>query len=207
VLVSASAIGIYGDRSDELLTEQSACEKSGPNGPEFLAGLCTDWEAEAQRATLSGIRVVNARFGLVQTADGGALKKLLVPFRAGVGGPIGSGKQWQSWVALEDAIGAVHWALFDKTLSGAVNVVAPNAVTSAQYAKALGAVLGRPAFAAVPAFALKVLFGEMAQGALLPSQRVAPAALQRAGFEFAFPMLGEALAFTLGKRPSSPAGA
>ncbi len=204
VLIAASAIGIYGDRGDQVLDESAAVGEASDRGAGFLAGLCIDWERESNQAAALGLRVVNARFGVVQTANGGALQKLLPPFRAGVGGPIGSGRQWQSWVALEDALGAIHFALMHQTLSGAVNVVAPNPVTSVSLAKTLGKVLHRPAVAPIPAFALKLLFGEMAEGALLPSQRVEPKALQGAGFEFAFPHFESALNFTLGK--TNPTG-
>jgi uncharacterized protein len=198
VLIGASAVGIYGDTKDEAVDEKSTLPARSDTGAGFLAGLCMDWEHEASQARELGIRVVNARIGIVQTANGGALSKLLTPFRAGVGGPTGSGQQWQSWIALEDVIGALHWALFTHTLQGPVNCVAPNPVTSAAYAKALGGVLHRPAIAPLPAFALRGLFGEMADGVLLPGQRVSPRALQQSGFEFAFPSLPQALAFTLG---------
>ncbi len=198
VLIGASAIGIYGDTKDAEVDEKTVLQARSDTGAGFLAGLCMDWEHEADQAQALGIRVVNARIGIVQTANGGALGKLLTPFRAGVGGPTGSGRQWQSWIALEDVIGALHWALFTQTLQGPMNCVAPNPVTSTGYAKALGAVLHRPAIAPLPAFALRGLFGEMADGVLLPGQRVWPRALQQSGFEFAFPSLPQALAFTLG---------
>lgn len=198
VLVSASAIGVYGERGDEVLTEDSAVGgREGAAG--FLAGLCADWEAAASEATALGVRVVNLRIGLVQSARGGALAKLLMPFKAGLGGPIGSGKQWQSWISLGDLLGAIHHALFTESLSGPVNAVGPAPVTSAEYAKVLGRVLSRPAFVPVPAFALRALFGELADGAILASQRVLPKRLETSGFQFLHADLDAALRFTLGR--------
>jgi uncharacterized protein (TIGR01777 family) len=198
VLVSASAIGVYGDRGDEVLTEASAPGgREGPAG--FLAGLCVDWEAAANEARALGIRVVNLRIGLVQSAKGGALAKLLTPFKAGAGGPVGSGRQWQSWVSAEDLLGLIHHAVLTPSLEGPVNAVGPAPVTSADYARVLGGVLHRPAVAPLPAFALRVMFGELADGALLASQRVLPTRLEASGFEFLHRDLESALRWTLGR--------
>jgi uncharacterized protein (TIGR01777 family) len=197
VLVSASAIGVYGDRGDEVLTEDSSVGgREGPVG--FLSGLCVDWEASANEARVLGVRVVNLRIGLVQSARGGALAKLVTPFKAGAGGPVGSGKQWQSWIAAEDLLGAIHHALYTESLEGPVNAVGPAPVTSAEYAKVLGRVLSRPAIAPLPAFVLRAMFGELADGAILASQRVLPKRLEAAGFSFLHRDLEPALRFTLG---------
>jgi uncharacterized protein (TIGR01777 family) len=197
VLVSASAIGIYGSRGDEVLTEDSALGgRDGAAG--FLAGLCADWEAAANEARALGVRVVNLRIGLVQSARGGALAKLLVPFKLGLGGPVGAGKSWQSWISSEDLVGAIYHALFTESLAGPVNAVAPAPVTSAEYAKVLGNVLARPACAPLPAFALRARFGELADGAILASQRVLPSRLEASGFRFLHGDLEFALRFTLG---------
>jgi uncharacterized protein len=199
VLVQASAVGVYGDRGDEVLTESSLAGPRGPKAAAFLAGLCADWEAAALEAEPSGVRVVLLRSGLVQSANGGALAKLLVPFRAGAGGPIGGGRQWQSWVSLEDALGILHRALFDERLRGAVNMVSPMPVTNAEYGRLLGLVLSRPAVMPLPAFAMRAAFGELADGALLASQRVLPSALERVGHRFLHATLEDALRFTLGR--------
>lgn len=198
VLVGGSAIGVYGDRGDEVLTEDSSPGgREGPAG--FLAGLCVDWEAAADEAKALGIRVVNLRTGLVQSARGGALAKLLTPFKAGAGGPVGSGRHWQSWISEEDELGAIHHAIFTEALAGPVNAVGPEPVTSTEYAKTLGRVLSRPAIAPLPGFALRVMFGELADGAILASQRVLPARLEATGFEFLHRDLEAALRFTLGR--------
>lgn len=199
VLIQASAIGIYGDRGDEVLTERSSLGDRNAGAAGFLAGLCADWEAEGRAAEQLGVRVVLMRTGLVQTAKGGALAKLLLPFKAGVGGPLGDGRAWQSWVSLEDVIGAILHCACTDSVSGPVNVVAPNAVTSREYAKVLGRVLSRPAVLPVPAFALRAMFGELADGAILASQRVRPEVLEASGFRFEHATLEEALRFTLGK--------
>jgi uncharacterized protein (TIGR01777 family) len=192
VLVCASAIGYYGSRGDEWLDESSG------NGGDFLAGVVRDWEAAAEPARAAGIRVVHLRTGLVLHPAGGALGKMLFPFRAGIGGRIGSGRQWMSWVSREDAIGAMHYAMHMHSLRGPVNVVAPEPVTNATFTSTLGRVLRRPAVMPVPAFALRVAFGEMAEGTVLASQRVRSRALTASGFEFMHQSLASALRFELG---------
>ena len=199
VLLSGSAVGIYGDRHDEVLSEASPVGVRSERGAGFLAGLCQDWEAAAQPVTAVGTRLVLLRTGVVLTPRGGALAKLLTPFKAGVGGPTGSGKQWMSWVGMEDMIGAINHALFTDSVSGPVNLVAPNPVTSSDFAKTLGRVLARPAIAPIPAFALKAMFGEMAEGTVLAGQRATPAALHASGFSFLHETLEPLLRFTLGR--------
>jgi len=191
VLLSGSAVGFYGDRGDELLDEASA------PGTDFLAGVVREWEAATRAASDAGVRVTLLRTGVVLSPNGGALGKLLLPFRMGVGGPIGSGRQWMSWISLHDHVRAMTFALATETLSGPVNFVAPNPVTNAEFATTLGRVLTRPAFVPVPAFALEVMYGEMARATILSGQRVLPAALVRSGFEHAHPTLEQALRFEL----------
>jgi uncharacterized protein (TIGR01777 family) len=186
VLICASAIGYYGSRGDEVLTESDA------PASDYLAEVCVAWEKEAQAAEALGIRVVRVRIGIVLDARGGALERMLPPFRMGVGGKIGSGKHWMSWIHLDDLAGIFQFALL-KPVSGAVNGVAPNAVTNADFTRALAAAVHRPAIFPVPGFALRLLFGEMA-GMLLASQRVSPKAAESAGFTFRFPQLDAALA-------------
>lgn len=193
VLVCMSAIGFYGDRGDEWLDETSAA------GGDFLADVVRQSEAAAEPALKAGIRVVFLRTGVVLNPGGGALGKMLLPFQSGVGGKLGSGRQWMSWVSREDVIGAVHFAVQSRSLRGPVNLVAPEPVTNATFASSLGRVLRRPAFAPVPAFVLRSLFGEMAQGTILASQRVRSRALEAAGFEFLHPTLSSALRFELGR--------
>ncbi len=199
VLLSGSAIGIYGDRHDELLDEASPVGVRSPRGAAFLAGLCQDWEAAAQSVVSVGTRVACLRTGLVLSPRGGALAKLLTPFNAGVGGPTGPGTQWMSWIGLEDMLGAMNHALFTESVKGPVNLVAPNPVTSHDFAKTLGRVLARPAIAPIPSFALKALFGEMAEGTILAGQRVSPKALHDSGFSFLHETLEVALRFALGR--------
>lgn len=187
VLVSASAVGYYGDRGDETLHETSA------PGSGFLSDLCQAWEAEAYRAQRLGVRVVTVRLGVVLGRGGGALAKLLTPFRLGVGGRLGDGKQVLPWIHLHDAAEILARAVTDSRLSGAVNAVAPRPVTNRELTKALGRELRRPALLPIPAFAIKAMMGEAAS-VLLASQRVEPRALARLGFRFQFPTLGEALA-------------
>jgi uncharacterized protein len=189
VLVCSSATGYYGSRGDEMLSESSA------PGADFLAEVCVDWEKEAQAAEALGIRVVRIRTGIVLDARGGALQRMLPPFKTGAGGRLGSGKQWMSWIHLDDLAGLFQFALVNP-VSGPFNGVAPNPVTNAEFTKALAAAVHRPALFPVPGLALKLLFGEMA-GVLLASQRVAPKAAQSAGFAFRFPQLAGALADVL----------
>jgi uncharacterized protein (TIGR01777 family) len=192
-LVSASAIGFYGDRGDEQLSERSG------RGEGFLAEVVEAWEAAAQPARDAGIRVVNLRQGLVLSRDGGALQRLLTPFRLGVGGRIGSGRQWWSWVAPADVVGAYLWALEAPDAAGAVNVTAPHPVTNAEFARALGRALRRPSALPLPAAAVRLLLGEMGEELLLASQRVLPVRLEESGYEFAAPELEDALEATLAR--------
>ena len=187
VMLSGSAIGYYGDRGNEVVDETST------PGSDFLARVVQDWEAAAAPASDAGVRIVRVRSGIVLSPRGGALEKLLTPFRLGAGGPIGGGEQWMSWISLEDHLRAMEFALFGDALSGAVNFVAPNPVTNATFASTLGRVLNRPALIPVPAIALELLYGEMARATLLAGQRVRPAALAAAGFEWRFPALEQAL--------------
>jgi uncharacterized protein (TIGR01777 family) len=193
VLVSASAVGYYGDRGDALLDETS------PPGRGFLSEVCEEWEAAAGPAAAGGVRVVLPRFGIILSPAGGALAGLLTPFRLGVGGPVGSGRQFMSWIDLEDAIGAVHFALGRPALAGPVNVVAPAPATNAEFARTLGRVLGRPALLSFPETAARAVFGEMADALLLASQRVRPRRLEETGFPFRFPALEAAVRFGLGR--------
>ncbi|MGH9869977.1 MAG: TIGR01777 family oxidoreductase [Candidatus Polarisedimenticolia bacterium] len=187
VLVSASAIGFYGDRGDEPL------EESSPPGSGFLPDVAVAWEAEAARAGEAGIRVVCLRFGIILAARGGALAKMLPPFRLGLGGRLGSGRQWMSWVHVLDVVGAIRLALARDDLSGPVNVVAPAPVRNADFARALGRALGRPAVLPAPALALRAVLGEMADALLLSGQKVLPARLTGAGYLFRHPDLDGAL--------------
>jgi uncharacterized protein (TIGR01777 family) len=190
VLISGSAIGWYGPRADEELTEDAA------PGDDFAAHLCRDWEDEACKAEALGVRVCRVRTGIVLGAGGGALAKMLLPFRLGLGGPIGSGRQWMSWVARDDLIALIRWLCKNEQASGAYNGTAPVPVTNADFAKALGRAVRRPASLPTPAFALKVLLGEMAD-MLLTGQRVLPARAIAAGFQFQFANLPTALAAIL----------
>jgi uncharacterized protein len=180
VFVCSSAIGYYGDRDDEVLNEQSA------PGAGFLAEVCRDWEAAAQPAAEAGIRTVSMRTGIVLTPNGGALGKMLLPFKMGVGGRIGDGRQWMSWVDIRDMVGAIHHLLKNDLLHGPVNMVAPKPVTNAGFTRTLAGVLSRPAIFPVPAFVVKLAFGEMGETALLGSQRVEPAQLLGSGYPFRF---------------------
>lgn len=188
VLVSASAIGFYGDRGDEVLREESP---SGSTG--FLPEVARAWEQATRPAADAGIRVANLRIGVVLSPRGGALKQMLPPFKLGLGGRLGSGRQFMSWIALEDLMGVIQFALTNDSLRGPVNTVAPNAVTNAQFTKTLGQVLHRPTIFPVPSFVVKTLFGQMGEELLLTSQRVEPARLIAAGFSFKHPELREAL--------------
>ena len=187
VFVSASAIGFYGNRGDEVLTEQSAA------GNDFLAGVCKEWEQSAELAAEKGIRLVKARFGIILDKEGRALAKMLPPLRIGIGGRIGDGKQWRSWIALADGVGALELVIENQALAGPVNFVAPNPVTNATFTSALGRVLGRPTFLPVPAFGARLAFGEMADALLLSSQRVEPKRLNETGFRFRYSNLNDAL--------------
>lgn len=191
VLVSASAIGIYGDRADEVLTEESK------PGTDFLAGLAGEWEAEARKAEAIGIRVVRARFGIILARHGGALAKMLLPFKLGAGGRLGSGKQWMSWITLEDVVGIVRFALENGAVQGAMNVAAPQPVQNAEFTKTLAQVLHRPALFPAPAFALRLALGEMADALLLSSQRVNSQKLQQLGYSFLYSDLLSALGAVL----------
>jgi uncharacterized protein (TIGR01777 family) len=191
VVVSGSAVGVYGDRGDELLDESSA------TGNDFLANVVGEWERATAPASQAGVRVVLLRTGLVLSRAGGVLEKLLLPFKLGLGGPIGSGRQWMSWISLDDQLRAIEYALASPALSGPVNLVSPNPVTNAEFAATLGVVLTRPALVPVPALALELLFGEMARETILAGQRVLPRALVAAGFDFAHPTLEQALRFEL----------
>jgi uncharacterized protein (TIGR01777 family) len=193
VLLSASAVGYYGDRGAETLTEASA------TGTDFLSGVCREWEAATEAAKAAGIRVVRLRFAVVFSGTGGALAKMLTPFKLGAGGKLGSGKQYMSWIALDDALGAILHALAHEELEGAVNVVAPQQVTNAEFTKTLGGVLGRPTLFAVPAFAARLAFGEMADAALLASQRAEPSRLKATNYQFKYPELEGALRHAVGE--------
>lgn len=179
-LISASAIGYYGDRGDEVLTEQSRA------GSDFLSDVCVEWENATKPAAESGIRVVLARFGIILDKKGGALAKMLTPFRMGIGGRVGDGKQWMSWIALADVVGGLQFVMANQRISGPVNFVAPNPVTNAQFTKTLGRVLSRPTLFPVPAFGARLAFGEMADALLLSSQRVQPVCLSNEGYPFRF---------------------
>ena len=193
VMVSASAIGYYGDRGNELLTEESE------PGTMFLSGVCKEWEAAAQPAREAGVRVVHPRFGIVLSTEGGALGTTLPIFKLGGGGKIGSGRQYWSWVTLDDVVGAIVHAINMDTLSGPVNVVAPDPPTNAEYTRVLGRVLGRPTFFAVPAPAARIALGAMADNLLLASARVEPAKLEETGYEYRYPELEGTLRHLLEK--------
>ena len=182
----ASAIGYYGDRADEILDEQSS------RGSGFLSDVCGEWEREARAAGNLGLRVVMLRFGIVLGKEGGALKQMLPPFRMGVGGPTASGRQWMSWIHVDDLIEAILFSLRNGSLFGPINATSPNPVRNQEFAKSLGEALRRPAVIHTPVFALKLLLGEAAEIALM-SQRVAPRALERAGFQFRYPEIHNAL--------------
>jgi uncharacterized protein (TIGR01777 family) len=188
VLISASAIGFYGDRDDEILREESA---PGRNG--FLPEVCREWEAAADPALQAGIRTAFLRTGIVLSADGGALKQMLTPFRMGLGGRIGSGHQWMSWIDLHDEIGAIRHILTNDSLRGPVNCVSPHPATNAEFTRTLASVLSRPAIFPMPAFAARLVFGQMGDELLLASQRVEPAKLTASAYVFQKPNLRKAL--------------
>lgn len=194
VFISASAVGFYGNRGDEILTEESS------PGNDFLAALAREWEAEALRAESFGIRAAVLRFGVILAAEGGALARMLLPFKLGLGGKLGSGRQWMSWLSLLEAVQIIQFALENDSVCGPVNAVAPHPVPNAEFTRVLARVLRRPAFAPVPAFALKLLLGEMAEALLLASQRVVPGKLTALGYSFQHPELEPALRFLLRRR-------
>jgi uncharacterized protein (TIGR01777 family) len=187
IFIAASAIGYYGNRGDELLTEQS------PPGSGFLADVCQEWESATDAASNAGVRVVNLRIGVVLTKQGGALKPMLPVFRLGLGGPVGNGRQFWSWIALDDLVNVFLFALTKDQLRGRVNAVAPNPARNLEFTRALATVLHRPAIFPVPAFVVKTLFGEMGESLLLASARVQPTKLETAGYSFRHIDLGDAL--------------
>ena len=187
VVLSGSAIGYYGDRGDELLDERSA------PGTDFLASVAQSWEAMAMPVADAGVRLVVLRTGIVLSPTGGALEKMLPPFRLGLGGPMGSGRQWMSWITLDDTVRAMLHALDTDAVHGPVNVVSPNPVQNHEFVETLGHVLGRPAIIPAPAFALKLMFGEMADATILSGQRIEPRALAQTGFTCKSPTLDSAL--------------
>lgn len=197
VLVCASAIGYYGDCGERLLQEESR------PGTDFLADVCRAWEAATAPAEHTGIRVVHLRIGIILSPAGGALAQMLTPFKMGVGGIIGTGRQYMSWVALDDVVGIIHHALVTDSLRGPVNAVAPHPITNRDFTKTLGRVLARPTLFPLPSFMARVLFGEMADALLLSSTRVEPARLTDTGYRFRYPELDGALRHVLGKRQAA----
>ncbi len=193
VLVSASAIGYYGDRGDELLTEASQ------PGNDFLASVCQQWEAATQSASRAGIRVVNLRIGVIMSPRGGALPKMLTPFKLCLGGKVGSGRQYWSWIGIDDVVGAVHHAIVTESLAGPVNAVSQKPLTNLEFTKVLGRVLKRPTIFPMPAFAARLAFGEMADGLLLCSQKVQPSKLAESGYQFRHENLEDALRHLLAR--------
>jgi len=191
VLVSASGIGYYGNCGDQVLTEES------PLGQDFLSRLGQEWEAEAAKAEALGIRVVRARFGIILAKHGGALPRMVRPFLWGAGGKIGSGEQWMSWVTLQDVVGILRFALENGAVRGPINVVSPQPARNAELTKVLAKTLRRPALFPAPAFALRLLLGEMADALLLSSQRALPATLEKLGYRFLHPELATALSAVL----------
>ena len=189
VFISASAIGYYGNRGDELLTETSA------PGNDFLAGVCVEWENATIPAIEKGIRTVHARFGIILDAKEGALGKMLTPFHMGIGGRVGDGKQWMSWIDIDDVVNGLKSLLTNSSVNGPVNFVAPNPVTNAEFTKTLGRALSKPTIFPIPAFGVRLAFGEMGDALLLSSQRVKPGVLQH----FAYPTLDSALRHILGR--------
>jgi hypothetical protein len=179
VIVAASAVGYYGDRGDEILTETSA------PGSDFLAGLCRAWEVEIARGEEFGARIVNLRFGVILAAHGGALPQMALPFKFGAGGRIGSGRQWISWVTLADIVSIIQFAIANPQLAGPANAVSPHPVQNSEFTRALAKALHRPAFFPAPAFALRLALGEMADALLLSSQRAMPSKLEQSGYKFA----------------------
>lgn len=187
IFIAASAIGFYGDGKDRVLNEES------PKGEGFLPDVCDEWEIESRKAEDFGARVVTPRIGVVLAKEDGALAKMLTPFKLGVGGVVGSGKQWMSWIALDDLIRVLHFALEKENLRGVINAVAPHPVTNEEFVKTLGKVLHRPTIIPTPAFAIKLLFGEMGETLLLQGARVLPERLQGSSFEFKYSSLEDAM--------------
>jgi len=187
VLVSASAIGYYGNRGDETLTEESK------PGRDFLSSLAQEWEVEALKAEALGIRVVLARFGIILAREGGALPKMMVPFKFGAAGKLGSGRQWMSWVTLEDVVGILRFAIENASVRGVINVVSPQPLQNVEFTKVLAKAMHRPALFPAPAFALRLALGEMADALLLSSQRVLPQVLEKTGYQFVHSDLSTAL--------------
>ena len=194
VLIGSSAVGFYGNRGDEVLDEGS------PPGTGFLPEICQAWEAEVARASELGMRAVRLRTGIVLSTKGGALAKMLLPFKLGLGGPVGSGSQWMSWIHIDDVVGGYHFALHHSDLSGVANLTTPQPVRNADFTRALGRALRRPAFLPAPGFALKLIFGEMAQDLLLDGQRVLPRRLESAGYKFQHTGVDDALADVVSSR-------
>jgi hypothetical protein len=197
VLVSASATGYYGDCREEIVDEEH------PPGSDFLAQVCRDWESAAEPAVQRGIRVVKPRIGFVLSAAGGGLARMLTPFKLGLGGTLGSGRQYMSWVAIEDVVSAFSHLLTTETIAGPVNVVAPNPVTNREFTKTLGRVLGRPTLFPVPAFAIRLAFGEMAEDLLLAGARVKPGKLLASSYRFQHSDLEPALRRLLHRNPTN----
>lgn len=187
VLVAASAVGFYGERGDEELTESSSA------GDDFLSAVAKEWESESRRAEDAGVRTVLIRSGIVLSKDGGALGTMLTPFRLGIGGTVGSGKQWMSWISLEDEVAIINFAIENENLRGAVNAVSPNPATNYEFTKTLGEVLYRPTILPLPEFAVSMIFGEMGDALLLASTKALPKRLLDAGFEFKYPDLKPAI--------------
>lgn len=187
VFVCASATGYYGDRGTEFLTEQSS------KGEGFLADVCEEWEEATRAASEKGIRTLNLRFGMVLSSKGGALKQLLPIFKWGLGGQVGNGKQYISWIAIDDLVRIIEFVIENEKLAGPVNTISPHPVTNAEFTKTLGHLLHRPTFLSIPAFAIRLIFGELGKETLLCSQYVVPEKLEKAGFQFEYPHLEEAL--------------
>lgn len=193
LLISASAIGYYGSRGDQFLTEKS------PPGKGFLAEVCKKWEAVTEPATIRGIQVVQLRIGVVLSPKGGALKKMLMPFKLGLGGVIGSGNQWVSWISMDDLMGVFLHIIGHSEIHGPVNAVAPNPVTNRKLTEEIGAILRRPTIFPVPEFLVRMMFGEMGEELLLSSTRVVPEVLNNTGYTFLYPELKDALAYMIEK--------
>ncbi len=189
VVVCASAIGYYGNRGDEVLTEQSA------KGTGFLAEVCEEWEEATRAAVEKGIRIINLRIGMVLSPNGGALKQMLPIFKLGLGGRIGDGNQYVSWIAIDDLVRVIEYAIKQQSLAGPLNAVAPHPVTNQELTKTLGHLLNRPTFLLMPAFIVRLIFGELGEETLLSSQRVEPKKLEETGFKFDFSYLEEALGY------------